>query len=80
MQKVRTIAAAHRDTVRLYKTSVERIQRLVGVDREVAHKEAERLNTEAERLRLAWIDAENALSNHRHHDVADNAKLLRRAG
>lgn len=67
------LLAVYKDTVTLYRTFVERIQQRVGPDRQLAHKEAEH-------LRLACSDAENALSHHRHQDHADLAKSLRKAG
>jgi hypothetical protein len=67
------LLAVYKDTVRLYRTFVERIQQRVGADRQLAHKEAEH-------LRLACVDAENTLSQHRHQDHTDLAKSLRKAG
>ena len=66
------LLAKYKGTVSLYTHYVERILQRAGPDRQRAHKEAEN-------LRLACIDAENALAQHRHQDHADVAQSLRRA-
>lgn len=71
-ERCEDLLAVYKETVRLYTAYVERIQRLVGVDCRQAHNEAES-------SRLACIDAETALSEHRRQDHADLAKSLGRA-